>query len=194
MAAFFSEVLDKVLSPVFLRKVREKYHFTEVQAEELRTVAKEMLPYMREEAFWESGDFQAENNRGARCVVMSLGMGVDCLQENYSRTGMLLRAYMIDALAGEIFFEAYKAYHRFVEKNTGFHIVRYHFWGSEEAFPLEMLPRLLSSLDSQVTCNAAFCMTPKKSVAFVAEMTSDENVQCMGICGGCSRKKCEHRQ
>ena len=50
-------------------------------------------------------------------------------------------------------------------------VARYHFPGSEEDFPLEMVPKLLVGFPGQITCNTAFCMIPKKSVAFVAIIT-----------------------
>ena len=53
MATFFPNVLDKFLSSAFLEGVRKKYHYEETQASEFQVVAEEMLPLMREEAFWE---------------------------------------------------------------------------------------------------------------------------------------------
>ena len=52
---------------------------------------------------------------------------------------------------------------------------------------------LLAGLTKRVTCNAAFCLIPKKSVVFVAELTQDESVQCEGICMGCHKMHCINR-
>ena len=102
MAAFFPNVLDKFLSPTFLGGVRKKYHYEEAQASEFQVVAEEMLPLMREEAFWERRVTLGENkHQSLECdmiheqVVMSLGNGVDCLQERYSERELLPQSYMI---------------------------------------------------------------------------------------------------
>lgn len=200
MAAFFPDALEKFLSSAFLEGVRKKYHFDETQASEFQAVAEEMLPLMREEAFWERKAFSGENQcqgeeRGVihEQVVMSLGNGVDCLQERYSERELLSQSYMLEELASELLLRGYAAYNRCVRKNTGWHVARYHFLGSEEDFPLEMLPDLLKELTPLVTCNSAFCMTPKKSVAFIAELTRDEKVRCRGICNGCNNLHCPNR-
>lgn len=197
MAAFFPEVLDEFLSPAFLERVRKKFHYSETQADEFQTVAGEMLPLIREEAIWESkaASVKHQNQRG-KCnviyesVVMSLGNGIDCLQERYSEREQLSQSYMIDVLASEILMQGYDAYKRYIRANTDWHVVRYHFLGSEEEFPFEMLPQLLKDLTQQITCNSAFCMCPQKSVAFIAELTQDESVQCKGVCAGCNNTYC----
>ena len=122
MAAFFSEVLDKFLSPVFLEKVRKKFHYDETQAREFQAVAEEMLPLMREEAIWEKSVYSSENkHQSESCsviyeqVVMSLGNGIDCLQERYSERKMLSHSYMIEVLAGELLLQGYAAYNCYIQ-------------------------------------------------------------------------------
>lgn len=200
MAAFFPDVLDKFLSPAFLEGVRKKFHYDETQASEFQVVAEEMQPLMREEAFWERRVFLGENEHQSEAcgmiheqVVMSLGNGIDCLQERYSERELLSQSYMIEVLASELLLEGYAAYNRYIRKNTDWHVARYHFLGSEEGFPLEMLPNLLKELTPLISCNAAFCMLPKKSAAFIAELTQDGKVQCRGICVGCNNLNCSNR-
>lgn len=200
MAAFFPDALDAFLSSAFLEKVHKKFHFNAAQAFELQTVAEEMLPLMREKAFWERREFFGGNkHQSESCsviyeqVVMSLGNGVDCLQERYSERELLSQSYMIEVLAGELLLQGYAAYNRYIRKNTDWHVARYHFLGSEEEFPLEMLPDLLKEFTPLISCNSAFCMLPKKSVAFIAELTQDEKVQCKGICVDCNSPNCSNR-
>lgn len=52
---------------------------------------------------------------------------------------------------------------------------------------------LLQELALPVTCNAAYCMIPKKSVVFYAELTKDPFTKCAGICLGCGRRDCPNR-
>ncbi|MCM1253342.1 MAG: hypothetical protein NC321_11015 [Clostridium sp.] len=200
MSAFFPDVLDEFLSPDFLANMCEKFHYEETQIPELREVAGEMLPLMRGEAFWERGkirpDKQEEYQDGASVyenVVMSLGAGLDDLQDSYSGKGLLSQSYMLEVLASELLLKGYDAYNRYIKENTDWHVARYHFPGGEEKFPLDMLPRLLEEAGGKVSCNTAFCMLPKKSVAFVAELTQDEKVQCGAVCIGCQNTRCQNR-
>ena len=200
MAAFFSDVLDKFLLPTFLEGVRKKYHYGETQASEFQIVAEEMLPLMRDEAFWERKVSFEENQHQSEArsvileqIVMSLGNGIDCLQERYSERELLSQSYMIEVLASELLLQGYAAYNRYIRKNTDWHVARYHFLGSEDDFSLEMLPNLLKELTPLITCNSAFCMLPKKSVAFIADLTQDDKVRCRGICVGCKNLNCPNR-
>lgn len=200
MKTFFPDLLDRFLLPEFLEGVRQKFHYGDTQADEFYAVAKEMLPFMRKEACWESKKFLRKDFYQSEIsdalyeqVVMSLGKGIDCLQEQYSKKDMLSQSYMIEVLASELLMQGYDAYNRYIKETTDRHVARYHFPGSEEAFPLEMLPQLLEELTGQITCTSAFCMSPKKSVAFIAELTRDESMQCKGICVGCNNARCPNR-
>ncbi len=126
-------------------------------------------------------------------VVLSLGHGVDKLQERYTDNGLLLKSYMLEALAAEFLMRGYGAYRKTVLEATKMHVAAYHFPGSEEGFPLEMLPGLLRVCTPRVVCNAAFCMTPQKSVAFIAELTQEPEKQCESICAAC-RSRCDLMQ
>lgn len=200
MAAFFSEVLDESISPAFLEGVCRKFHYEITQLDELRDVAVEMLYVMRDEAFWESKRVHTRKpcqdeapDAVYEYVVMSLGKEIDSLQDGYSEKGLLTQSYMIEVLASELLLKGYAAYSRHVRRSLDRHVAGYHFPGGEEAFPLEILPELLKELTSQVTCNSAFCMLPKKSVVFISELTRDENLHCKGICAGCNRIHCPNR-
>ncbi|MCM1174120.1 MAG: hypothetical protein NC341_03610 [Blautia sp.] len=201
MAAFFADLLDNFPKRAFLEKVRVKFHYEETRAEELRAAAEEMLPFLYREAFWERGQVEAGSGAGGadlpgrryERVVMSLGAGLDILQERYSGQGSLSKCYMLEVLAGELLMQGCGAYNRYIGETADWHVARYHFPGSEEAYPLEKLPGLLTGLTDRVTCNAAFCLLPKKSVAFAAELTQDEKVRCEGICAGCGNMHCVNR-
>ena len=200
MAAFFPEALDAFLSPDFLEGVRKKFHYGDTKTAAFQAVAQEMLPLMRAEAFWESRAFSGKNRQEGECadavyesVIISLGGGLDALQERYSEEGMLSESYMLEVLASELLLKGYGAYNRYVQENQDRHVARYHFLGSEEAFPLEMLPELLQESAGRIACNAAFCLIPKKSVVFISELTQDSKVQCESICVGCHNLHCSNR-
>lgn len=200
MGAFFPELLDEFVSADFLERVRKKYHFDEEQIPQLQSVSEEMLPKMREEAFWVRQESSAKNECLSKdsdiayeTVAISLGYGVDLMQEGYCEKGLLLESYIVEVLASELLMRGYDAYNRYVMEHTPYHVAHYHFPGSEDALPLEMLPRLLNDLTQKITCNSAFCMHPKKSVVFISELTQDETISCKGICVGCSNASCPNR-
>lgn len=210
MAQFFGELLDAFSDKTFLEKVCKKYHYGGEQLQELAAVAAEMLPLMRTEACWERiacGAAERRVQTGGEIslicppviepVIMTLGAGVDTLQESYLKRGLLSEGYMIESLASELLLKGYGAYNRHVAAHTVFHVARYHFPGGEESYPLEQLPRLLEQTSLSVTCNGAYCMQPKKSVVFWAELTTEDTAYCQGICVGCTAgsggKSCPNR-
>lgn len=200
MKAFFADLLEEFSGTVFLEKVCKKFHYEKERIPELRAVAEEMLPWVRREAFWESrtsrvisGGQDESADTWYEDVVMSLGSGVDALQDIYQEKGLLSESYMLEALSSELLLEGYGAYNRSVKEKGDWHVARYHFPGSEENFPLEMVPVLLKSFNCPVGCNGAFGITPKKSVVFVAELTQDEQVRCESICAGCGNAQCPNR-
>ena len=109
MADFFTDLLDGFLNPSFLEKVRVKFHYEETRSSELQAVSEQMLPLIREEAFWESNISSLQKSSGAEYedVVMSLGTGIDSLQDHYSSQGMLSRSYMLEVLASEDLLQGY---------------------------------------------------------------------------------------
>ena len=201
MEKFFDEVLDKLTTPGFLEEVRKKYHYEKDQLEELKDVAEQLLPLIRRDACWSQGEFVAKQSESGRpweeglCreVVLTLGEGTDLLQEKFIEKGLLSESYMVEALASELLLQGYAAYNKYVEAHTEFHVARYHFLGSEEELTIESLEGMLRRLGVPVRCNEAFCMIPKKSVAFVAELTLDAKRRCQGICVGCGSKNCPNR-
>lgn len=200
MKEFFPALLERFSGTEFLEKVCMKFHYEKDRMEELLKVAEEMLPLIRREAFWERRKSDIGNNCASQTadavyeeVVMSLGSGLDDLQESFHEKGMLSESYMLEALASELLLEGYGAYNRYVKESGSRHVARYYFPGSEKEFPLKMVPALLSAFQVPVTCNEAFCITPKKSVIFLAELTADEQVQCESICTGCRNMHCPNR-
>lgn len=201
MENFFPALLDKFISADFLEKIRKKYHFDEEQTAQIRTVAEEMLPAIRAQAFWVSRAYSPETQPRSKasdtayaCVAISLGPGVDLLQDRYSDNGFLLQSYIVEVLASELLMRGYEAYNNYISEHTAQHVARYHFPGSEDALPPEMLPGLLNGLTQKITCNTAFCMQPKKSVVFISELTQDETVHCKAICIECTNRCCPNRR
>lgn len=200
MKKYFAELLEEFSPPsfleggfpLFLEEVRKKYHYDAEAYESLCSVAEAMLSPIREEACWEHRLYRAEKGWESE-VGITLGKGVDILQEQYLSGQLLSESYMVESLASELLLLGYAAYNRYVAEETPYHVARYHFLGSEEGYPIEGLGALLNRLRLPIVCNEAYCMMPKKSVAFVAELTKEAGVHCRGICVGCHSRNCPNR-
>ena len=184
----FGKVIEKCVEEEFLRGICEKYHYLPEDREQLRQTAVAMQSIIRKESFWQHGLKKGETLPD--CVVISLGEGIDRLQDTYSEKGELTSAYMVEILAGEILLLTYTAYNAYMERTTDYHVARYFFPGSEKEYPMTMLPKMLAQMDAGIVCNESFCMMPKQSVAFFALLTKDRNIKCRGICVDCGRKDC----
>lgn len=191
----------------FLDAVMDKFHFDREERECFFAVGRRVEETVIEEAgFWCS---KTAGNVETSAVALTLGTGVDRLQEEYTKNGRLTECYMAEAIADELLLTAYREFNRWVEKTGALHVARYHFFGTQEelspwlaaqlrdaglsgigSLGLEGIMQALLALGKPaVECNGAYCLTPKKSVVFLAELTAQE-VYCEGVCAGCARKDC----
>ena len=145
--------------------------------------------------FWSELVDTGEDHAMTMNVVMTLGSGIDKLQEKYISLGNFVECYMTEVIAEELLLEAYVAFNDWVADNTDRHVKRYHFCGDGAGLSLKQMRKILtSSACDSVTCNEAYCLTPRKSVVFRAELTTDTNSICEGICAGCNNQYCANRQ
>lgn len=196
MQQLFSEITALCRDEQFLHSVMKKYHYDPEEYPTLKQLAEQMVPCLETEAGWQDRDFEETFPKGERsflAVGITLGEGIDALQENYLREGLLTESYMIEVLSSELLLKSYQAYTKCVASHRELHVARLHFLGAEGAPGLENLPALLQELQLPVTCNEAYCMIPKKSVVFYAELTKDAFTKCAGICLGCGRRDCPNR-
>lgn len=191
MDQLFEEVAGLCREREFLETVCRKAHYELQDIELLGTVLDAVLESMGNASFSERNTDQTD----IKAVVMTLGSGVDALQEEYLKKGELSEAYMVEVLGSEILLRAYGAYNRWVAKQTDFVVERYFFLGDPDRaeYSLEKLPGVLRESGLQVSCTQGYCMVPKKSVAFFAKMSPDRKVICEGICVGCGRQDCPNR-
>lgn len=185
--------LELKITEGFLDGVMKKFHFGREERELFLLIGQEVEEAVAGRAgFWCSDCRDARKNLAA--AALTLGAGVDELQDGYAQKGRLTEMYMAETIAEELLLAAYRDFNRWVEKKTGLHVARYFFFGAQEAYLLSEMPAALELLGQQeVKCNRACCLTPKKSVVFLAELTDEENVRCEGVCMGCARKDCPNR-
>lgn len=218
MQQLFSEITTLCRNEQFLHGVMKKYHYDPEEYPNLQQIAQQMVPCLETEAGWQDRDCEETIPPGERsflAVGITLGKGIDDLQEKYLRDGHLTESYMIEVLSSELLLKSYQAYTEWVAAYRDLHVARLHFLGSESPkagtpgsetmeartsdqklhnrLCLENLPTLLEELQMPITCNEAYCMIPKKSVVFYAELTEDAFTRCAGICLGCGRRDCPNR-
>jgi len=222
MEQVFREVAEKCRKANFMEAVIQKAHYAPEDRELLWSVLEKILACMAEGAAVSDRDAlerQEERTteataldgprKSVREVVMTLGKGVDELQDQFLSDGLLTEAYMVEVLGSEILLLAYAAYNAWVREHADAVVKRYYFLGTGESFradedekggdakeiPLgvEAIPGMLKRSGLPVTCTEGYCMVPKKSVAFYAELTKDKTVACEGICMGCGRADCPNR-
>ncbi len=196
MQQLFSEVTALCRDEQFLHSVMKKYHYDPEEYPTLKQLAEQMVPCLETEAGWQDRDCEEtfpEGERSFLAVGITLGKGIDELQENYLQDELLTESYMIEVLSSELLLKSYQAYTEWVAAHRDLYVARLHFLGAEGAPGLENLPTLLLELKLPVACNEAYCMIPKKSVVFYAELTKDVFTKCAGICLGCGRRDCPNR-
>lgn len=193
MEPFFESVLQAALQSLFLQKVAGKYHYSKEMYPVLQTVIVEVVKKARKEAAWQWIPYEDDLECKQFTVLMTLGREIDRLQEEYLKEGMLSEAYMAEVVASEILLRGYEAFNKWVAKEGFGYVERYFFFGSEENFPLDSIPKFLKNFRLSVTCNEAYCMIPKKSVMFVAKLSENPATICPGICVGCDSKNCPNR-
>ena len=208
MQTLFVEIKNLCRDDAFLHSVMKKYHYAKHDYSTMKSVAEQMLPSLEAEAGWQDSDLQETFPAGEQsflAVGITLGNGIDELQEKYLREGLLTESYMIEVLSSELLLKSYQSYTEWIARHRDFHVARFYFLGSEvsesddayavlqQKLQLEQLPELLEKLDMSVTCNEAYCMLPKKSVVFYAQLTKDSSVKCAGICLGCGRRDCPNK-
>lgn len=198
MQALFSEIVELCKDEIFLRKVLKKYHYPEDERELMQDVAARMANGIGSEGCWAT--VSLDSSQSVAAVGMTLGEGVDSLQEAYTAKQALTEAYMVEVLSSELLLECYRVYERWVRENTPFHVKRLYFLGNgnedsiwKERLAIEHLPSLLTELSLPIHCNEAYCMLPKKSVVFYADFTKDPAVRCATICTDCGRLDCPNR-
>ena len=91
----------------------EKYHYDPEEYPNLKRLAGEMIPCLETEAGWQDREIQETfpgRDQSFLAVGITLGKGIDELQEKYLQNGFLTESYMIEVLSSELLLESYRAY------------------------------------------------------------------------------------
>lgn len=128
---------------------------------------KPCFPGWGEQACWNHRLFGVSGTPVGSEAVITLGKGLDELQEEYSSKGLLSECYMVEALSSELLLLSYSAYNRELEKESGLHVARLHFLWSEETYPMTILPDLLKRLRCRFPAMRRFVWCRKRVWLFI---------------------------
>ena len=190
----------KSLTETYVKAIAHRYHYEWKDIKKMRQVAAEIRTMVEaEEGFYLLLPEEGSDYAG---VALTLGKSLDALQESYTRQEDIEGAYMIEVIAGELMRNAYLQFSDYIMEHTCYEVGAFHFFGSRPELPLKNMQNLLTKIPgAAVTCNEAYCLEPKKSVVFLAELKQkDERTKKEGqgmsihLCAACNRTDCAFRE
>lgn len=190
----------EMLTYTFLQEILDIYHYNEQDMELLGRVASDMRGCMKDQecyelSFYKTMEHGREETKWVD-VVITLGDGLDRLQEKYVRTQEVMKQWMLENISSELLMRQYTAINEQITHQTGKNVWVMHFWGSEEAYPLKESAAVLQNFSSiRVRCTQEYCLHPSKSVLYRCElMNADHTQECTSLCDHCkNREKCDMR-
>lgn len=208
----------------FIDMVIGRYHFEATDKKQLLDIYQQLqlviTPYAEYRINQYSTGIEMIDRGTATAVAMSLGAGVDKLQDRYVREEKLSEAYMIDCLASELLLIMYKEFNASYARFHRRYVDRYVFVGDQ--IPASSIQDILNNIRGKRKCfeaedknekseevvsdskhpleytedimaNEYGVLTPSKSVVFYAVLSENPATKCQGICMGCGKADCENR-
>lgn len=132
----------------FIDAVAEKYHFNEDDKDELLKVYEQMVlcmgPYASYRLNQKVTGLRIIDDSQAAIVAMTLGVGVDRLQDRYMRAEKLEQAYMLECISNELLLKMYSEFNKSYARFHRRYVQRYVFIGTE--IPLTNIPKILDEI------------------------------------------------
>lgn len=126
-------------------------------------------------------------------VVMTLGSGIDILQEKYMQKEELLKVYLLDSIAQEWLNESYKEVVNIFAEAENIYLKSLQFPGDK--VPVEEIKKIFKICKPEnVTFNEGYMLKPLKSVAFLVELSRDKPMCEYNMCQNCSNITCYNRK
>lgn len=171
-----------------------KYHFEDRDFASLEALERALRPLLRAKAYYvfkKQDEVVAYEDYAA--VFLTLGDGVDALQELYLRRECVSEAYMLECLASELLMKAYEECVEYLQKESGKWAVKIDFLG--DSYPLELMQELYKEFpEIEITYNEQFVLSPKKSVVFLLPVSTEKTQKNPShICADCKNKVCMYR-
>lgn len=195
------EKLQLYLQEKQYRDMLVQYHFWEHDLKQLRQIgslveeaAEPVLYYglfTRREEEYAAGDGISTVDRMA--VIVTLGEGVDELQNQYTQQERLTESYMTECVGMELLRTAYEQAAERIHAYTGRWMSDFEFIGDRIPFTyMEEMFKLLKP--QEVNYNQAYMLTPKKTVVFLTDLCAERKDSYCHICDACSCLTCPDRK
>lgn len=125
--------------------------------------------------------------------IITLGEGVDELQDIYDENEEILHQYAVDCISMELLKKAYSYFDKTIFMKFNKHVGSYDFLGDK--FSIKMTSDVLRILKPEkIKCNDAFMLTPKKTATFIAKLYDEIPDNKCSICKNCTNLKCPNRK
>ena len=172
----------------FIEQVMRKYHFSTEEKEALQQVYEKVRTYMAPYAIYRINTrmrgvplLDAEQSA---LVAMTLGEGVDRLQEYYEREHALSESYMVECVGNELLLQMYADFNQSYPKFHRMQKLLAEVYGRQ---PADI------GQENDITANEYGVLQPSKSVVFFALLSDNPEQHCQGICMNCGNLECENR-
>lgn len=184
------EILQPYIEESAYKQILSHYHFHSTDEAEIRFLTKRLLQDASPAVYF-GRRMPEEESRLA--VLVTLGAGVDELQEAHTVRGELMESYMIECIAMELLKNAYEQTADIIYRHCGFWMGGFDFLG--DTVPIERMEEVFAILNpAEITYNQAYMLTPKKTVAFYTTLTDSRKKAYCNVCSACSHTKCVHRR
>lgn len=177
-----------------LEKIIKRYHFRDTDRHSLQALNRALFPLLQIKGYylWK-GKAAQDLYEDYAVVFLTLGSGVDDLQDIYLARQCLSEAYMIECITMEILNQAYEVLVKKLQKETGKWAAKIDFLG--DTYPLEMLPKLYEGFEQMdITFNEQLVLSPRKSVVFLLPMSEKRMENPCHICENCNNTECLFRE
>lgn len=183
------------------RDMLVRYHFGEHDLEQLRQIGnlveEAMEPVMHYEVFTRKADERVAGDDissiDCMAVIVTLGSGVDELQNRYTQRESLTKSYMTECIGMELLRAAYEQAAESIHVYTGRWMSGFEFVGDK--IPFTYMEEIFRLLEPQgVSYNQAYMLTPKKTVVFLANLCDERKYSYCHVCAECSCLACPSRK
>ena len=185
------ERLQIQLADAQYREICMRYHFREEDLDTVRRIGS-LTEQSAEPVFYYDIFGECGEAGDTAAVIVTLGNGVDMLQDGYTERERLTDAYMVECIGMELLKEAYGQAAERIHVHTGRWISGFSFVG--DAVPFPYMERIFDRLaPDAVSFNQAYMLTPKKTVVFLTELCTERRNSYCHVCADCSYLACPCR-
>lgn len=159
-------------------RLLSRFHYSQGDLRTIKEITQRLIDIVKNECEFEINIYDTYVD-----AAMTLGKEVDELIAQFSMQGKLTEQLMAENIASEILMRQYKKLEEIIENETGMAVLGYHFWGDDEAYPIEGIGEILKDLSLiGITYTADYSLRPAKSVVYRAQL-GPKGKEAPGECG-----------